>query len=89
MVTILVGDEQVTAGIDLRSRPGVGLVAGAGRDWEAEVQCGPLERFKFGIYGCWVKGDDGTLDYVHESDYTEEILDAMEQEVQRKGSLKR
>ena len=89
VVTFMVGDEPVTAGIDLRNRTGLRLVSGTERDWKAEVQSGPLERFNFGIYGCWVKGDDGTLDYVHESDYTEEILDAMEQEVQRKGGLKR
>ena len=53
------------------------------------MQSSPLERFNFGICGCWVKGEDGMLDYVHESEYTDEILDAMEQEVQRKGGLKR
>lgn len=88
-VTFYVGEEPVTAGIDLRSRKGFRIVSGTERDWKAEVQASPLEHYNFGICGCWVKADDGTLDYVHESDYTDEILNAMEQEVQRKGSLKR
>ena len=88
-VTFHIGEEPVTAGIDLRSRKGFRIVSGTERDWKAEVQSSPLERFNFGICGCWVKGEDGMLDYVHESEYTDEILDAMEQEVQRKGGLKR
>ena len=27
----------------------------------------------FGIYGCWVMGEDGNLDYVKEEDYTDEL----------------
>jgi len=88
-VTFLLGDEPITAGIDLRSRKGFRIVSGTEKDWKAEMQSSPMERYNFGICGCWVKGNDGTLDYVHESDYTEEILNALEQEVQRKGSLKR
>lgn len=88
-VTFLIGDEPITAGIDLRSRKGFRIISGTERDWKAELHDSGLERYNFGICGCWVKGDDGTLDYVHESDYTEEILNAMEQEIQRRGSIKR
>jgi hypothetical protein len=34
------------------------------RDWD---------KFTFGIYGCWVMGEDGNLDYVKEEDYTDEL----------------
>ena len=88
-VTFLIADEPVTAGIDLRNRKGFRIISGTERDWKAELGASGIGHYNFGICGCWVKGEDGTLDYVHESDYTEEILNAMEQEVQRKGSLKR
>ena len=32
------------------------------------------DKYTFGIYGCWVMGDDGTLDYIPEEKYTEELL---------------
>ena len=31
------------------------------------------EKFNFGVNGCWVSNDDGGLDYVAESAYTEEM----------------
>ena len=34
------------------------------RDWD---------KYTFGVYGCWVMGDDGNLSYVNEDDYTDEM----------------
>ena len=32
------------------------------------------DKYTFGIYGCWVMGDDGTLDYIPEEKNTKELL---------------
>ena len=48
-----------------------------------------MDRFSFGIYGCWVRNDAGDLNYVREEDYTDEILKAQERAVERNTGMKR
>ena len=43
--------------------------------WREDAKVDSLPRYNFGLFGCWVCGDDNTLNYISEDDYTEEILD--------------
>jgi hypothetical protein len=62
----------LTLGIDLLSTGGVKVVMGNEDDWRRGKGY-DWQKYNFGVYGCWVMNDDGTLDYVHDEDYTEEM----------------
>lgn len=84
------GDETVTAGIDLTERTGIRMTAGGREQWLAEKGGSLRDRYSFGIFGCWVRDDDGNLDYVHEDDYTEEIWAEQEKVIARNsGGMRR
>ena len=65
-------DEPITVGIDLNNRTGVRVSSGDAKMW-SEQRTHDWDKFTFGIYGCWVMGEDGNLDYVKEEDYTDEL----------------
>ena len=65
-------DEPITVGIDLHNRTGVRVSPGDAKMW-SEQRTRDWDKFTFGIYGCWVMGNDGNLDYVKEEDYTDEL----------------
>ena len=65
-------DEPITVGIDLNNRTGVRVSSGDAKMW-SEQRTRDWDKFTFGIYGCWVMGEDGNLDYVKEEDYTDEL----------------
>ena len=69
-------------GIDLNNRTGVRVSSGDAKMW-SEQRTRDWDKFTFGIYGCWVMGEDGNLDYVKEEDYTEELWNE-----QRKAGLR-
>ena len=75
-------DEPITVGIDLHNRTGVRVSPGDAKMW-SEQRTRDWDKFTFGIYGCWVMGEDGNLDYVKEEDYTEELWNE-----QRKAGLR-
>lgn len=75
-------DEPITVGIDLSNRTGVRVSPGDAKMW-SEQRTRDWDKFTFGIYGCWVMGDDGNLDYVKEEDYTDELWNE-----QRKAGLR-
>lgn len=80
--------EDLTACIDLTDRTGVSVILGKDigefMAWDTE-----LDSYNFGIYGCWVRDDEGNLDYVHEDDYTDEIWEAQERMIARNSGMKR
>jgi len=80
--------EVVTAGIDLTERTGIRIERGDTVKWNREREP-RMDRYNFGIYGCWVKNDSGDLDYVREEDYTDEILQAQEKAAERNMGMKR
>ena len=81
--------ELVTAGIDLTEKTGIRIERGDTiMNWGREPEAG-MDRFSFGIYGCWVRNDEGDLNYVREEDYTDEILKAQERAVERNTGMKR
>lgn len=67
----------VTVGIDLTEDVGIRMVNGDRVAWEKEVAGENLPLYNFGINGCWV--NDGALSYVREEDYTQEMIDALEE----------
>ncbi len=75
-------DEPITVGIDLLNRTGVRVTPGDAKMW-SEQRTRDWDKFTFGIYGCWVMGEDGNLDYVKEEDYTDELWNE-----QRKAGLR-
>lgn len=48
-----------------------------------------MSKYNFGINGCWIKNDDGSLDYVKEDDYTEEIMAELQKTVDRTRTASR
>ncbi len=70
-------DSLVTVGIDLTEDVGIRMVNGDKVAWEREVAEEDLPLYNFGINGCWV--NDGALSYVREEDYTQEMIDALEE----------
>lgn len=42
-----------------------------------------IGQYSFGLYGCWIKKDNGDLDYVSEENYTPEILEAQKADIER------
>jgi len=49
-----------------------------------------VERFSFGIYGCWVKDANGDLSYVPEEEYSDEIIAEQQKHIDRNAAnLKR
>ena len=88
-VSLLEGEDQVVAGIDLMSRKGIRVVQGTIRDWNLEVEEYQMKRYNFGLYGCWYRNDGDDLEYVAEEDYTEEIWKAFDDEADRVKAMKR
>lgn len=80
--------ELVTAGIDLTERTGIRIERGDSFKWNRDREP-RMDRYNFGIYGCWIKNDAGDLDYVREEDFTEEILHAQQRAAERNIGMKR
>ncbi len=71
-LTLAVDNEPVTVGIDLQSKTGIRFCSGDEQKWREQTKR-EWDKYTFGVYGCWVMGDDGNLDYVPEEEYTEEL----------------
>lgn len=87
-MTFMEGDEMVTAGIDLTEKTGIRMELGDAQKWINERQDG-MDSYNFGLYGCWVKDENGDLSYIHEDDYTEEIWDIQKKVVAQNSRIKR
>lgn len=54
-----------SAGIDLNEETGIRSVNGDAQKWQEEKDGNVmLDKYNFGIYGCWTKDDKGMLSYV-------------------------
>lgn len=71
-LTVIVDNEPATIGIDLRTKTGIRFCSGDEQKWREQTKR-EWDKYTFGVYGCWVMGDDGNLDYVPEEEYTEEL----------------
>lgn len=74
-LTIADENDEVTFGIDLNDPKGFRHCMGNVQKWREQASQ-PMETYTFGIFGCWVKDDDGNLDYVPEDEYTEVMWEA-------------
>ena len=64
--------QPISMGIDLNERSGIRFTPGDEQMW-SEQRKRDWDKYTFGVYGCWVMGDDGNLSYVNEDDYTDEM----------------
>lgn len=66
----------ITIGIDLFSEKGVVLIPGGAAQWKRVVHKS-MPEYNFGNDGCWVNRH-GMLEYVPEENFTQDILEALE-----------
>ena len=81
-LTFVMEDEPVTVGIDLNEKNGIRFCQGDSQKWSGQAKR-EWEKYTFGCYGCWVMGDDGSLDYISEEQYTEELWNEQKKSAQR------
>lgn len=68
------GENILSSGIDLNEETGIRNVKGDAQKWKEEKDGSlSLDKYNFGIYGCWTKDGKGMLSYVPEDSYTEEM----------------
>lgn len=85
-LTLIMDDEQITAGIDLNDKTGIRIVQGDSQKWKEGTKR-EWDKYTFGCYGCWVMDADGNLDYVAEDDYTEELWNEQKKNAQRNAGF--
>lgn len=81
-LTFVMEDEPVTVGIDLNEKNGIRFCQGDSQKWIGQAKR-EWDKYTFGCYGCWVMGDDGSLDYISEEQYTEELWNEQKKSAQR------
>lgn len=72
----------VTFGIDLSDRTGIRIVNGTIEAWKQEKEERNLPKYNFGLYGCWTLDDDKNLTYVPEEGYTDDIIEAQNEQIE-------
>ena len=72
ILTIIEDDDEISIGIDLNSNTGIRFAAGNENVWKRESKR-DWDKFNFGVFGCWMMGEDGNLDYAPEEQYTDEM----------------
>lgn len=83
------GKDVLSIGIDLSERTGIRMELGKSFKWNRDRGSG-MDRFSFGIYGCWVKDANGDLSYVPEEEYSDEIIAEQQKHIDRNAAnLKR
>lgn len=76
----------VTIGIDLTIPYGLRMMEGDEKAWRKAHVRG-MDKHNFGLYGCWIVGDDGTLNYVPEENYTDELLEEQKKKIQQRSAM--
>lgn len=66
-------NEICSIGIDLNEDKSIRKSKGDSRQWEMEAKLNRIEKYNFGLFGCWVCDNKGCMSYFREEDYTEEI----------------
>ena len=82
-LTVIDSDTEMTMGIDLKSRTGLRFSVGDTQKWQQQQDNQKLEKYNFGLYGCWHTDDDGNLNYTPEEDYSEELWNELKKKGQR------
>ena len=81
-------NSSVSLGIDLNFPHGIRFATGDETQWNRENKR-EWDRFNFGIYGCWTQDNEGNLQYIYEEDYTQELWDAQQENIQKAYNIKR
>jgi len=82
-VTFMIGEDEVmTIGVDLRERSGLRISDGDSEAWKRNVS-NNMDRYSFGVFGCWLRDDTGNLEYISEEDYTDEIWDQQKKSAEK------
>ena len=81
IVTFVDGDTPLSVGIDLRESSGLRCSYGDEREWHLQSNS-KLERFNFGLEGCWTLEEDGTMNYIPQDQYTEEMTSAFNKRIE-------
>ncbi len=88
-IPISVGDEVLSAGLDLTEKTGIRIERGTFFKWDVE-RGAHMKPYNFGLYGCWVKDYNGDLSYISEEDYTDELLEQQGKAIEvNTGTLRR
>lgn len=78
------GEDVLSFGIDLNEETGIRSTNGDAQKWQEEKDSNfSLDKYNFGIYGCWRKDDQGMLSYVPEDEYSEEMCEAQDAIVEK------
>lgn len=78
--TVTIGDKDnpFSIGVDLHNPNGIHHIEGDKKMWELTKNGERLPHHVFGLYGCWVTDNDGSLDhYVLEDKYTKDMEDEL------------
>lgn len=87
-VTFKAEEEDITAGIDLQEKTGIKILRGDAQKWHQSLS-GALDRYNFGLFGCWMQNDDGSLEYIHEEDYTDALWAEQQKVIEQNKVMKR
>ena len=79
-LTVIDNEDEMTMGIDLKSRTGIRFCLGDAQKWKQQENT-VWEKYNFGLYGCWQADADGNLSYTPEDEYDEEMWN----ELKKKG----
>ena len=88
IVSFPLDEETISMGIDLQEKTGIKIVVGNKIKWEETLGEG-LDRYNFGLFGCWTLQEDGSLEYIHEEDYTEGIWAEQQKIIEQNRVMKR
>ena len=69
-----------TVGIDLLNENLIRLSKGNAEEWSQEEQENKMQKYNFGMFGCWVCEDNSVMHYVESQEYDRhpDLMDAFE-----------
>lgn len=76
----------ITIGIDLSDSKGFRVVSGDEEKWKQGRETDKLPKYNFGLYGCWTFDKDNNLSYVPEENYTDDMVKAQNELVEKAKS---
>lgn len=82
LLTIAFKGRQLTLGVSFKQNTGILIVSGDQHDWQRNEKKEYL-RYNFGLNGCWVAEDDGSLNYIPEESYSDDLWEEMRKQGSR------
>ena len=81
--SVVSNGDVITIGIDLSDSKGYRVVEGDEQNWKQEKETDKLPKYNFGLYGCWTFDKDNNLSYIPEESYTNEMVKAQNELVEK------